>query len=103
MPFPVRREPGAPGLHRLRLGLIRAGRVKHVMVVDVIDDGQVPLARDADPNVCHRIHPNPGRPSRVNRPSTLILTPSTSTYPPWRRSTTMSQCKPDWLLLPLSG
>ena len=60
-----------------------------------------------------RVHPrfNPiqcdqtafGNPSRVNRPSTLILTPSISTKPPLRRSTTMSQCRPLWLVLPLSG
>ena len=44
-----------------------------------------------------------GKPSRVNRPSTLTFCPSTSMEPPDRRSTTMSQCRPLSLRLPVSG
>jgi len=44
-----------------------------------------------------------GHPSNTNRPSRLITSPSTSIVPPCLRSHTMSQCRPEPFVLPVSG
>ena len=56
------------------------------------------------------VQSGPGQPSKTNRPSLEITSPSTVIVPPvgpfrgrGRRSQTMSQCRPDLLWLPLSG
>ncbi len=50
-----------------------------------------------------RGHAGLGNPSWVNRPSTSTVWPSIVDPPAWRRSTTMSQCRPLSLALPVSG
>src|SRR4051794_41301895 len=90
-------KPLAPILDRVWLFLVRAGRVKDVVVVDLVDRDEVGFGCRTDQWLGF------GHSSLVNLPSTFTFTPSISTNPPLRRSTTMSQCSPDSLLLPVSG
>ena len=45
---PVPFEPGTPLVERVGRLLVRAGRVKDVVVVDVVDRGEIVRARQAD-------------------------------------------------------